>query len=213
MFEPLYDLLMSDVDYESLLEDIKPYFKKSDLIIDAGCGSGYLLVEILKQGYTAIGLDLSSRMLSIASERLRSEGLTSKLYEHDLRKPIYANADIIIAMFDVMNYFKGVKTVFKNCYQSLYPEGRLIFDIYKKDVLKDFDGYIEESCEPICYRWEIRSKDSLFKHKVFHENEVDTITQYVYDLEYYLDLLKELGFKVEVKASIDTRKHLIIATK
>ncbi len=213
MFEPLYDLLMSDVDYEALLKEIEPYLKKSDLIIDAGCGSGYLLVELLKTGYTAIGLDISSSMLSIAEERLRSHELSTKLYEHDLSSPMHANADVILAMFDVMNYFKGVKKVFKNCYQALYDDGKLIFDIYKKDVLTEYDGYIEEEMEPTSYRWEIASKGNQFIHHVYHEDEVDVIKQYVYDLEYYTDLLESIGFKVSVKPSIDPRKHMIIATK
>ena len=213
MFEPLYDLLMSDVDYEALLREIEPYIKKSDLIIDAGCGSGYLLVELLKKEYTAIGLDVSVAMLSIAEERLRQEGLATKLYEHDLKEPMHANADVILAMFDVMNYFKGVKKVFKNCYQALYDEGKLIFDLYKIDVLEDYDGYIEEETDPIDYRWEISSKGNVFTHHVYHDEEVDTIKQYVYDLDYYVHLLEEIGFKVIVKPSIDPRKHLVIATK
>ena len=213
MFEPLYDLLMSDVDYEALLHEIEPYIKKSDLIIDAGCGSGYLLVELLKKEYTAIGLDVSSAMLSIAEERLRREGLVTKLYEHDLKNPMHASADVILAMFDVMNYFKGVKKVFKNCYQALYDEGKLIFDIYKTDVLTEYDGYVEEEMEPTKYRWEITSKNHAFTHRVYHEDEVDTIHQYVYDLAYYTHLLEDIGFKVLVKPSIDPRKHLIVATK
>lgn len=213
MFEPLYDLLMSDVDYEALLKEIEPYLKKSDLIIDAGCGSGYLLVELLKKEYTAIGLDVSTKMLAIAEERLRVEGLSTKLYEHDLKHPMHANADVILAMFDVMNYFKGVKKVFQNCYQALYDEGKLIFDLYKIDVLEEYDGYIEEESEPTTYRWEIKSKGHTFSHLIYHENEVDRINQYVYDLDYYVGLLENIGFTVLVKPSIDPRKHLIIATK
>lgn len=213
MFEPLYDLLMSDVDYEALLDDIKPYIKNTDLIIDAGCGSGYLLVELLKKQYTAIGLDLSSRMLAIAEQRLRSEGFMTKLYEHDLRKPMHAQADVILAMFDVVNYFKGVSHVFSHIYQALYPKGRFIFDVYKIEVLEEYKDYIEESDEPVHYRWEITSHKNMFKHRVYHNQEVDDIKQYVYDLSYYVDLLKSLGFNVEVKSSIDPRKHLIVATK
>ena len=66
MIAKSYDLLMADVDYEQLLNFIEPYLKKDDFILDAGCGSGYLLVEFMTKGYQAIGLDLDSRMLSLA---------------------------------------------------------------------------------------------------------------------------------------------------
>ncbi|HAX02942.1 MAG: hypothetical protein A2Y45_05875 [Tenericutes bacterium GWC2_34_14] len=213
MFEPLYDLLMSDVDYEALLHEVKPYLNKHDLMLDAGCGSGYFLVELLKAGYHAIGIDYSSVMLSLAEQRLRSEGLMTKLYEHDLRHPIHAEVDVIFAMFDVMNYFRGVKGVFKHCYQALYPGGRLIFDLYHEDVLTEYDGYIEEEDEPTSYRWEIRCDHEKMTHYVDHQNERDIIKQYIYPLSYYQEILENLGFKVLVKPSIDPRKHLVIATK
>lgn len=213
MFEELYDILMSDVDYEALLEDIKPYMNKQDFIIDAGCGSGYLLVEMLKQGYTAIGIDISSKMLSLADHRLRSEGLMTKLYEHDLRNSMHAQADVMVAMLDVMNYFKGTKHVFLNCYRALYPGGRLIFDLYNDEVIKSYDGYIEDEFEPIRYRWEMKIDGHRLTHRVYDGNNEDVIKQYVYPLNYYVDLLEKIGFHVMVKPSIDERKHLVIATK
>lgn len=213
MFEKLYDVLMSDVDYQALLEDIKPYIHQTDFIIDAGCGSGYLLVELLKQGYTAIGIDLSSQMLALAEHKLREEGLMTKLYEHDLRDTMYAKSDVILAMFDVVNYFKGTKRVFKNIYQALYPGGRFIFDLYKDDVMKGYDGYVEEESEPFDYRWQINMKHHQLTHYVSCNHEIDVIKQYVYPLDFYVDQLKELGFHIDVKPSIDERKYLIIATK
>lgn len=213
MFESLYDLLMSDVDYEALFESIEPYLKKDDFIIDAGCGSGYFLVECLKKGYYAIGIDVSSNMLAIAKNRLQEEKLITELYEHDLRNPLYAKADVILGMFDVFNYFKGVKTVFKHVYQALYPSGRFIFDLYKEDVLNTYNGYIEEEQEPISYKWVIDVKKPMMIHRVYHDSYVDTIKQYVYPLTYYTDYLKALGFDVCVNQGIDERKYMIICTK
>lgn len=213
MFESLYDLLMSDVDYERLFESIEPYLKKDDLIIDAGCGSGYFLVECLKKGYHAIGIDLSSSMLAIAKNRLHDEHLVTALYEHDLRCPLYAKADVILGMFDVFNYFKGIKKVFNNMYQALYPGGRFIFDLYKVDVLSTYDGYVEEEHEPMWYKWNIQIHHQMMIHRVYHQHDVDIIKQYVYPLSYYVDHLEKLGFEVLVKEGIDPRKWMLICTK
>lgn len=213
MFEPLYDLLMSDVDYEALFNDIKPYLKHDDLIIDAGCGSGYMLIELMKQGYRAIGLDVSSKMLSLAEEKMRSEHLMTELYEHDLRKPMLGQADVILAMFDVVNYFKGVKNVFKNIHRALYPQGKFIFDCYQESVLEDYDGYVEDESEPVAYEWQMHVSGRRLIHQVIHDQEIDRITQYVYPLQDYLNILDSIGFDVVVRPSIDPRKHLVIATK
>ncbi|MDY0074321.1 MAG: methyltransferase domain-containing protein [Acholeplasmataceae bacterium] len=213
MFEHLYDLLMSDVDYEAILNQIEPYLNEYDFIIDAGCGSGYLLIELLKRHYQAIGLDLSTSMLAIAKDKMIEEKVMTDLYEHDLRKKIYAQADVILAMFDVMNYFKGIKGVLRNIYQALYPKGRFIFDVYKEEILSVYDGYVEDESDPTNYTWKIHVKDNRIDHMITHKHQTDTIRQYVHPLKDYLDYLDELGFEVEIKESIDPRKHLIIATK
>ena len=54
MFAQIYDLLMADVDYDALLSLIKPYIKKENTIIDAGCGTGYFLKALIENGYDAV---------------------------------------------------------------------------------------------------------------------------------------------------------------
>ncbi len=212
MFERLYDVLMSDVDYEQIFLQIEPYVKKEDLIVDAGCGSGYFLIELMKHGYDAIGIDLSSSMLALAQDHLREEGLYATLYEHDLRQPLPIKVDVIFAMFDVMNYFKGVKRVFNHIKQALLPKGKFIFDLYKEEVLEIYDGYEEIGSQPINYEWTIHRKKKMFIHDVVYDNHRDHIMQYVYPLHYYVDILEDIGFDVSIIPSIDSRKHLIIAT-
>lgn len=212
MFERLYDVLMSDVDYEQVFQQVEPYLRKEDLIIDAGCGSGYFLIELIKRGYDAIGIDLSSTMLSLAQDHLKEQGLYTTLYEHDLRQPFPMKVDVICAMFDVMNYFKGVKGVLRNIKDALLPQGRLIFDLYKEEVLETYDGYEEIGDEPIEYVWTIHRKEERFIHDVSYQNDHDRIVQYVYPIKYYIDILHELSFDVSVIPSIDSRKHLIMAT-
>ncbi|MCR3906785.1 MAG: methyltransferase domain-containing protein [Tenericutes bacterium] len=213
MFARVYDILMSDVDYDAIYQQIKPYLKKEDIIIDAGCGSGYLLLELLKNNHFAIGFDHDTQMLSIAQDKLKSNQYATALYEHDLKNKIYTSADVILAMFDVMNYFKGIKKIFHHIYQALNQGGRFIFDIYKYEVLEEYHEYVEVETDPISYQWSMLSKGNMLMHKVEVGNEMDYIKQYIYPLTYYLNILKEMGFKYEVKDSIDSRKHLIIAFK
>jgi len=213
MFAKVYDLLMADVDYEKLYQWIKPYLNTHDFIVDAGCGSGYLLVELLKEKHVAIGIDNDTAMLSLSLEKLRSNQLETSLYEHDLRKSLYGPFDVVLMMFDVINYFKGAKKVFHNVYQALDDKGRFIFDIYKTEVLETYHDYIETEDDPLPYTWHMSSLGHILKHQVIVDDQVDHVTQYVYDLDYYLCLLSDLGFKVQVLDGLDPRKHYIIATK
>jgi len=104
MFQHFYNEFMSDIDYESLYEFMKPYLKPTDLILDAGCGSGYMMLELAQKGYTVIGIDLDSTMLALAQDKLNSMGYQARLYEHDLRKTIHAKVDVVYVVFDVLNY-------------------------------------------------------------------------------------------------------------
>ena len=214
MFAKIYDLLMSDIDYHELLNLIKPYIRKEDLILDAGCGSGYFLKELLEEDFYAIGIDHDDEMLAIADERLKSAHLKAALYHHDLRDPLAAKVDVIVSFFDVFNYFKGVKKVIKHLHQALYDEGRLIFDVYKEDVLKDYDGYEESDTIPIDYHWKIHVNNHMLIHDVNVDDVSHQVKQYVMPLDYYINVLKELKFKnIDVIDGPDERKHYIIATK
>ncbi|MBE0700813.1 MAG: class I SAM-dependent methyltransferase, partial [Acholeplasmataceae bacterium] len=66
MFAKIYDALMADVDYEAICQWLKPHLRINDLVLDAGCGSGFLLVELMKNGYDTFGFDQDTAMLSLA---------------------------------------------------------------------------------------------------------------------------------------------------
>ncbi len=213
MFSRIYDLLMADVDYSQVYDFVKPYLSDNATILDAGCGSGYLLLELLNNGHDALGLDYDSSMLSLANDKIRSKQFNPILYEHDLRMPLGIKVDVILAMFDVVNYFKGIKAVFKNIYQALNEKGVFILDLYQEVVLKQYDNYLEVEEEPIAYEWRTRTNKQIMSHWVKLKNETQTIKQYVYELDYYLKTLTDLGFRVEIKKGPDIRKHYLVAFK
>lgn len=214
MFASIYDVLMNDVDYEALLEQFKPYINHSQTIIDAGCGTGYFLTELLRAGYDAIGLDKDSDMLKIAKNKLQEAVLPQPLYEHDLKDALGVRVDVVFCLFDVINYFKGVKTVFQNIYQALNDHGVLIFDIYQKDVMRTYHDYKESDTQPISYHWHIQYKPPILKHTVEVDQTIYQTKQYVYDLNYYIDMLKKTQFKdIKTHEGLDPRKTYIVAYK
>lgn len=213
MFARAYDLLMSDVDYSKIYEFLEPYLKTNKTILDVGCGSGYLLLELLRNGHYALGVDNDSTMLSLANDKIKEAQLNPMLYEHDLRNQMHIKVDVILAMFDVVNYFKGAKGIFSNIYNSLNENGVFIFDIYKTNVLKDYNDFLETSQTPVFYEWRIKTTNNQMNHLLKVENEVQVVKQHIYKLDYYKNVLVNLGFKVDVKSGPDKRKHYLIAIK
>lgn len=214
MFAGIYDVLMSDVHYQALLEHFKPYLDHSKTMIDAGCGTGYFLKELLFEGYDAIGLDKDSDMLKIAKDKLQQAHLPQPLYEHDLKNPLGVRVDIMFCLFDVINYFKGVKKVFSNMYQALNDDGILIFDVYDPDVMASYDDYVESEVQPIPYHWHIQYHKPMLKHTVTVDHNNYQTKQYVYDVAYYIDMLKAAHFKdIKIQKGLDDRKIYIVAYK
>lgn len=52
----------------------KTAFKKIDLILDAGCGTGMLLEKIAPK-YTTVGIDFSNEMIIIAKNKIKNSNL------------------------------------------------------------------------------------------------------------------------------------------
>ncbi|KPK91011.1 MAG: hypothetical protein AMJ88_14915 [Anaerolineae bacterium SM23_ 63] len=57
-------------------------------ILDLGCGSGRHLVQFAKEGFKAIGLDISPTGLNLTQEWVDEEGLEVNLVLADMRKPL-----------------------------------------------------------------------------------------------------------------------------
>ena len=57
-------------------------------ILDLGCGSGRHLVHFAKEGFRAIGLDISPTGLNLTREWLNGEGLQADLVLADMREPV-----------------------------------------------------------------------------------------------------------------------------
>ncbi|MGQ4873382.1 MAG: class I SAM-dependent methyltransferase [Promethearchaeia archaeon] len=58
---------------------IDNYIKSGDKLLDIGMGTGTFAVLAAKKGADVIGIDISEKMLKVASERIRNEELTAKI--------------------------------------------------------------------------------------------------------------------------------------
>ena len=213
IFSEFYDLFQADVDYEALMHPILPYLNQDEVILDAGCGSGYILAYLLNKGYNVIGVDKEESMLERAHKKISSYGYSKQLFLHDLKYPLKQKFHQIIALLDVFHYFKGIKNLAENLYNALYDGGKLIIDLYKEP-----QAYVESGkIEGIKYHWEMSTNDHILKHKITLNKSKRTshfvIRQYIYNLDYYLNVLKAVGFSIETFNGFDDRKIYLVCTK
>lgn len=105
--------------------------RAKDRVLDIGCGTGHSTRDVarLTSSGSALGVDLSSRMLALARERSAAADLTNTQFvQADAQvEPFEPESfDIAISSFGVM-FFADPDAAFGNIGRALRPGGRIAF--------------------------------------------------------------------------------------
>lgn len=196
-FAYIYDKLMDDVNYIEWGDYIEKLFEKHgtdkpELVLDLGCGTGSLCIELAKRGYNMTGIDLSPDMLSCAGEKALAEGAEILFLNQDMREfELYGTEDAILCMMDSLNYlteYADVVETFKLVDNYLNPDGIFIFDINTQYKLSQVlgDNVFYDMGDEISYIWQneydkeagisgfdltffVKEGELYRKHEEFHE--------------------------------------------
>ena len=85
LLAPFYDSVNGDIDYcawaDFFEEIIKREYRagKPELVLDLGCGTGKMTIELAKRGYDMTGVDFSPEMLDIAKNEAETCGFSDKM--------------------------------------------------------------------------------------------------------------------------------------
>ena len=107
----VYDKLNRDVDhgvFADFYEDAFRRFgrKKIESVLDLGCGTGSMTLELARRGYDMTGLDSSDDMLAVAHERAAKEGISSILWlGQDMTDfELYGTVDAAVSCLDCVGH-------------------------------------------------------------------------------------------------------------
>lgn len=209
----IYDELMADVPYDkwidyivSFLDDYKSNKKSS--ILEIGCGTGNVAIDLKKRGYEITGLDVSHEMLLIAEENARKAGVNIPFICQDISEAkILKNVDIALSVCDVINYIapEKLKKSFKMIYDLLKPKGVFLFDISSPYKLKHIlgDNIFFEDLENMTYIWVNELEKDRVKMDItifLKENDLfrrsdESHLQYIHDEKTIMNILNQCGFK------------------
>jgi SAM-dependent methyltransferase len=101
--------------------------------LDLACGTGRLLLPLLRAGLDVDGCDLSPDMLALCRQRAALEGLAPNLYVqamHALDLPRTYRTIYICDSFGLGGQRQQDKEALRRCYLHLVPEGTLVFSHY-----------------------------------------------------------------------------------
>lgn len=213
----VYDQLMLHVDYDNWVDGLEYQWQKQGImprrVLDAGCGTGSVLLPLAKRKYQIVGIDLSSEMLAVCQDKLLQENLSATLMEMDIRQiKLSEKTDAVVCLCDTLNYMtkeKDLEQCFKSVYRVLNPGGSFIFDMhtphYYYDILAD-SQWVEQE-EDVVLIWEndfsqkpiididltffVKQKNGLFKRYV-EEHQ-----QKCYQMEHIKELAEKSGLMMK----------------
>ena len=100
-------------------------------ILDAGCGPGWLSVELARRGARVVGIDAAEQMLLRARERAGDASQSIRFVQADLCSPLPledSSFDGIMSNMVLMD-IPAIDTALAEFRRALRPSGRLVFSI------------------------------------------------------------------------------------
>ncbi len=151
-----YDSINAHVDYTGWADFIERVFDRycrtrPELVLDLGCGTGTLTLELARRGYDMTGADNSPEMLARARENADSAGVENVLWLcQDMSAfELYGTVDAVISTCDSVNYLtdrRDLRRCLALIHNYLVPDGIFVFDIaprgkyrhvYDRDIVID----------------------------------------------------------------------------
>jgi SAM-dependent methyltransferase len=107
-----YDMAFSGTVSEDVMDFIEGCFEKHvpfpvRSVLEAGCGTGRLLVGLARRGYLVTGYDLAPKMIAFAQQRIRQAGLAklATAVRKDMRTARFPKKfDSAVSTLDTLGY-------------------------------------------------------------------------------------------------------------
>lgn len=104
------------------------YFKRTDTVLDFGCGQGDITFEIAQKTKEVYGIDYSKGMIVAAHQMTKEHNLENvKFLKTDLFDGSFQNNSFdVITAFNVLHYIYDKNELYKKIYELLKPQGLFI---------------------------------------------------------------------------------------
>lgn len=217
LLAPFYDSINSDLDYKKWADFIEKIFVKEmkckpELVLDLGCGTGRMTLELSSRGYDMTGVDCSPEMLDIARNAAEEQGDDVLWLCQDMREfELYGTVDAAVCCLDCINHLisaDDLKKCFSLVHNYLIPDGVFVFDVngkFKFENIYADQTYAMEEEGAVCIWQNYYDEDSrlcdfyitLFKEEPDgrYERYDDEQTERMYTLEEIKSALSETGME------------------
>ena len=220
LIAPIYDRINGELDYSAWADFIEENIRRynpnmpTELVLDLGCGTGRMTLELARRGYDMTGVDLSSEMLDVARASAEREGLSDRmlwLMQDITELELYGTVELAVSCLDTLNHLTS-RAELVRClslvHNYLVPDGLFLFDINGKRKFEEIyadNSYVMEEEGAFCvwqnsYNPKSRLCDfyiTLFKEEDGRYARYDELEQErMYTLRSMKSALSECGFEL-----------------
>jgi SAM-dependent methyltransferase len=201
----------TEAEVERAMRMLRP--QGGERVLDLACGSGRHSLELKRQGFDAVGADISPELLEIARREAAKEGLEVEFVEADLRELDFeAEFDIVLSLNDgAIGYLETDEEnhrTFEVIARSLKPGGRHLMQLpnvlYARENLPQKSWISGSSMiELVEHRWNRREKTMegamipVRFGEVLDELRPIEFRQRLYTVEEIEAIMASVGMKVE----------------
>lgn len=102
-----------------------------DTVLDYGCGTGTITLQIARNANKVYGVDISEGMLRRAQQNLKNQNIDNATFMKitTLNEMFRDNSFQVIAILNVVQYIENRKRIFNQFYHLLKPQGKLIIAV------------------------------------------------------------------------------------
>ena len=164
LLAPYYDKWNAEVDYGSWADGTEAAFRRwfpgpVEGVLDLGCGSGRMAVELAARGYDMVGVDASPEMLSAARDAAEERGVAERclwLLQDMTSFELYGTVEAVVSCLDTVNHltsYRDLRTMLSLVHNYLVPGGLFLFDLNSREKFETAyadNVYTFESRDAFC---------------------------------------------------------------
>jgi 2-polyprenyl-3-methyl-5-hydroxy-6-metoxy-1,4-benzoquinol methylase len=111
-----------------LVEKTKRYLQSGGTVLDYGCASGTICLELAKDVKQAYGVDISSKMIEIAQKRAEENKAANTTFIHGsiFNEGLKKESFDVITAFNILHLVEDIPQVMQRIYTLLKPGGTFI---------------------------------------------------------------------------------------
>tara|TARA_B110000008_G_scaffold274653_1_gene310755 strand:- start:224 stop:1189 length:966 start_codon:yes stop_codon:yes gene_type:complete len=155
--DPLYaDCFVGEM-FRNFLKNFKKYIPNQGRILDMGCGSGYFSLELARNGYNVVGIDISNECIESAKHTLKLNKDTQnfgslKYYVGSEEKLESLGKFDGILSSGFLHHCLNVEKTLEMLYEQIQPEGIIVMHEPQHNYFNEKDALVVGSIRELLAR-------------------------------------------------------------